>query len=73
MTQTNFYVKSFVFKSQVDHLIERVQKTGVYEKKLLKEILAIDNRRGINHADYLGISLQPTVDSGPVNDAPNIV
>jgi len=73
MTQTKLYAKSPVFKGQVDHLIERVQKTGVYEKKLLKEILAIDSRRGINHADYLGISLQPTVNSGPVNDAPDIV
>lgn len=55
MKDVSFYVGSSRFKAEVDHCLERVLQPTQHLEKLREELALIDNRRGINHADYLGV------------------
>lgn len=55
--RSKFYNTSEKFTSEVDGIISKLQTEGNTEL-LISYITEIDNRRNINHADYLGVNLR---------------
>lgn len=53
---TRFYKQDILFKKQVDGIIAGIKKEGE-PFLLINYINILDNRRGLNHQDYIGIKL----------------
>ena len=56
MTLTDTYSRSPLFKDRIDYILKETQAPGDPEL-LYQSILGLDQRRNINHQDYLGINL----------------